>query len=112
MTVLFESDWVASSPYFYNNRTGKAGPFINDVVDCANLEIESPSAACENVIGISKMRLLPSRVKISCGVTDTIRYKSPAGPPFLPGLPCPLIETIDPLSIPAGMVTEILTSLR
>lgn len=40
MTVLFESDWVASSPYFYNTRTGKAGPFINDVVDCANLEID------------------------------------------------------------------------
>ena len=40
MTVLFESDWVASSPYFYNTRTGQAGPFINDVIDCANLEID------------------------------------------------------------------------
>ena len=40
MTVLFESDWVASSPYFYNSRTGKASLCINDVIDCGNLEID------------------------------------------------------------------------
>lgn len=40
MTVLFESDWVASSPYFYNARTGRASPCINDVIDYGNLEID------------------------------------------------------------------------
>jgi hypothetical protein len=39
-SVLFETDWLASQPVFYNERTGKASHNINDVIDYANLEFD------------------------------------------------------------------------
>jgi hypothetical protein len=36
--VLFETDWLASRPIFYNEKTGQASHNINHVIDYANLE--------------------------------------------------------------------------
>ena len=57
------------------------------------------------VMGASHSTLVPSRRKISCGRTAMTISRSPAGPPFLPALPCPRREMVCPLSMPAGMVT-------
>jgi hypothetical protein len=38
--ILFETDWLASQPVFYNERTGKASHNINDVIDYTNLEFD------------------------------------------------------------------------
>jgi hypothetical protein len=38
-TIIFESDWLASSPYFYNERTGKHSSNINDVIDYNSLQL-------------------------------------------------------------------------
>ena len=37
---MYESDWLASHPFFYNVRTGRASHNINDVIDLANLEFD------------------------------------------------------------------------
>jgi hypothetical protein len=37
---LFETDWLASSPVFYNDKTGRASHNINDVIDYSNLELD------------------------------------------------------------------------
>jgi hypothetical protein len=37
--LLFETDWLASQPVFYNEKTGQVGHNINDVIDYANLEL-------------------------------------------------------------------------
>jgi hypothetical protein len=37
--ILFETDWLASQPIFYNEKTGWASHNINDVIDYANLEL-------------------------------------------------------------------------
>jgi len=39
MTLIYETDWLASRPLFYNVSTGKVSGNINDVIDYANLEI-------------------------------------------------------------------------
>jgi hypothetical protein len=36
--LFFETDWLASQPVFYNEKTGQASHNINDVIDYANLE--------------------------------------------------------------------------
>jgi len=36
--ILYETDWLASEPVFYNEKTGKASHNINDVIDYTNLE--------------------------------------------------------------------------
>jgi hypothetical protein len=36
---IFETDWLASKPVFYNTKTGIASRNINDVIDYHNLEI-------------------------------------------------------------------------
>ena len=38
MKRLFETDWLASHPVFYNEKTGQASHNINDVIDYANVE--------------------------------------------------------------------------
>jgi len=38
--ILFETDWLASRPVFYNDKTGQASHNINDVIDYANLELD------------------------------------------------------------------------
>ncbi len=37
--LLYETDWLASSPFFYNEMTGRASHNINDVIDWPNVEI-------------------------------------------------------------------------
>lgn len=37
--LLFETDWLASQPIFYNEKTGQASHNINDVIDYTNLEL-------------------------------------------------------------------------
>ena len=39
--LIFETDWLASQPVFYNEKTGQASHNINDVIDYANLEFHS-----------------------------------------------------------------------
>jgi hypothetical protein len=39
-TLVFETDWLASRPYFYNVRTGVGSRFINDVIDLGDLEFD------------------------------------------------------------------------
>ena len=39
--VLFETDWLASQPVFYNEKTGQASHNINDVIDYASLELHA-----------------------------------------------------------------------
>jgi hypothetical protein len=38
--VVYESDWLASDPFFYNLRTGSRGDRIDDVIDLADLEFD------------------------------------------------------------------------
>jgi hypothetical protein len=40
MTQIFETDWLASQPIFYNDLTGKVSHNINDVIDYNNLELD------------------------------------------------------------------------
>ena len=35
--VLFESDWLGSTPYFYNQKTGESSKLINDVITGDNV---------------------------------------------------------------------------
>jgi hypothetical protein len=37
--ILFETDWLASQPVFYNEKTGKGSQNINHVIDYSNLEL-------------------------------------------------------------------------
>ena len=39
--VLFETDWLASQPVFYNEKTGQASHNINNVIDCGSLELHA-----------------------------------------------------------------------
>jgi asparagine synthetase B (glutamine-hydrolysing) len=36
----YNSDWLASSPVFYNEKTGKVSENVNDVIDFRNLEFD------------------------------------------------------------------------
>ncbi len=38
MKTVYETDWLASKPVFYNELTGRVGYNINDVIDINNLE--------------------------------------------------------------------------
>jgi len=38
--LLFETDWLASKPVFYNEKTCKASHNINEVIDYCNLELD------------------------------------------------------------------------
>lgn len=38
--LVFESDWLASRPFFYNLKTGRASHNVNDVIDLANVEFD------------------------------------------------------------------------
>ncbi|HEX8145346.1 MAG TPA: hypothetical protein VF553_22450 [Pyrinomonadaceae bacterium] len=41
MTTIFETDWLASRPVFYNESTGKASHNINDVIDVDGFEFDA-----------------------------------------------------------------------
>jgi hypothetical protein len=43
--VLFETDWLASRPVFFNTATGRASRNINEVIDFADLEIDHEGLA-------------------------------------------------------------------
>jgi len=38
--LVFESDWLASQPFFYNVRTGRYGHDINDAIDLPDIEFD------------------------------------------------------------------------
>jgi len=40
MTRVYEADWLASQPVFYNEVTGSVSYNINDVIDFANMDID------------------------------------------------------------------------
>jgi asparagine synthetase B (glutamine-hydrolysing) len=40
-TLLFETDWVGSRPFYYNIMTGTASACVNDVIDFADLEVDA-----------------------------------------------------------------------
>jgi len=40
-TLLFETDWVGSRPFYYNVGTGAASACVNDVIDFNDLEIDA-----------------------------------------------------------------------
>ncbi len=44
-TLLFETDWLASEPVYYNQVTGAAGHNVNDVIDFANMELDAEGLA-------------------------------------------------------------------
>jgi asparagine synthetase B (glutamine-hydrolysing) len=39
-TLVYESDWLASRPFFYNVRNGRASHTINDVIELADIEFD------------------------------------------------------------------------
>lgn len=39
-TLVYESDWLASRPFFYNMKTGAASRNINEVIDLADVEFD------------------------------------------------------------------------
>ena len=40
-TLVYESDWLGSRPFFYNLRSGRASHNINEVIDLVNLEFDA-----------------------------------------------------------------------
>jgi hypothetical protein len=38
--LVYESDWLASRPFFYNVKTGAASANINDLIDLENVELD------------------------------------------------------------------------
>ncbi len=38
--LLFETDWLATNPVFYNEKTGKTSRNVNEVIDYSNLEFD------------------------------------------------------------------------
>lgn len=39
-TLVYESDWLASRPFFYNVRSGRASHDINEVIDLVEMEFD------------------------------------------------------------------------
>ncbi|HJW76014.1 MAG TPA: asparagine synthase-related protein [Thermoleophilia bacterium] len=59
--MLFETDWLASEPVFYNTLSGLASTDINDVIDLANLEFSREGLACFLEFGFCAFGLTPVR---------------------------------------------------
>lgn len=59
--VLFETDWLASRPVFFNKATGRAGRSINEVIDFANLEIDGEGLAAYLDHGFAVFQRTPVR---------------------------------------------------
>jgi hypothetical protein len=59
--VVYESDWLASWPFFYNLRTGRASHNINEVVDLANLEFDPEGLNDYLDLGFSVFERTPVR---------------------------------------------------
>ena len=68
--------------------------------------ISPPSAAVTMLMGTLQCRSSPSRSKISCLRIRISMYKSPAGPPLVPGSPLPALRMRMPSSMPAGILTS------
>lgn len=43
--VVHETDWLGSTPYFYNEKTGRSGHCINDVIDFGDVELDPDGLA-------------------------------------------------------------------
>ena len=93
----FEPVWVPSGILYFSFVPSTNG-----------ISISVPKVAPVNVIGISHNTWSAFLVYILCFFTWTFIYKSPFGPPLLPGSPSPLSTTVWPSSIPSGIFTFIL----
>jgi asparagine synthetase B (glutamine-hydrolysing) len=73
--LVFESDWLGSRPFFYNEKTGAASSDINEVIDLVELEFDSEGfndfldfGFC--VFGrtpVRNVRMLPHSSRLYCG---------------------------------------------
>lgn len=60
-TLLFETDWLASDPVFYNEATGAASHNVNEVIDFAELEFDNEGLAAYLGTGYSLYGRTPVR---------------------------------------------------
>src|SRR3989344_2507565 len=68
--------------------------------------ISPPSAAVMKLTGTWQCRSSPSRSKMSCFFRRISMYRSPGGPPLVPGSPLPVERMRMPSSMPAGIFTS------
>src|SRR5580693_3670760 len=70
---------------------------------CEGTLTSAPRASSANDTGTVTVRLAPDRPNTGCGLTCTLTYRSPDGPPRSPGAPLPAILIRWPSATPAGM---------
>ena len=68
--------------------------YFSLVPSTIGISSSAPKVACVIVIGISHKTLFPFLVYILCLLILSVIYKSPLGPPFIPGSPSPLNTTV------------------
>jgi DNA repair photolyase len=83
-----------------------SGSSISALPDSVGTSIEPPSAAVVSPTGTVQCRSSPSRSKISCALTRISMYRSPGGPPLVPGSPLPAERMRMPSLMPAGIFTS------
>ena len=93
-------DWVPSGRSYFT------------LPSMVGISSSAPRTACAKVMGASHRTLVPSRRNSSWGRMVMVMSRSPAGPPFLPAWPCPRMEMVWPLSIPAGMLAWMVLRYR
>lgn len=69
-SLVFESDWLASRPFFYNVKTGRASENVNDVIDLVNAEFDPEGFNDYLDLGMSAFGRTPLRD------VHTLRYSS------------------------------------
>ena len=74
--------------------------------------ISPPMAMVVKGTCISISRLLPLRVNCLWGLTVTVTYRLPLGPPLKPASPWPRMLMVCPSSMPAGTFKKIRVFLR
>src|ERR1700761_3321377 len=110
-TVTSRSPYVPSDRRTPLPRTRKVRPLgvpagiltVTGAPLCEGTLMSAPSAASGTVTGTVTVRLPPERPKTGCGLTCTRTYRSPAGPPRLPGAPLPRRLIRCPSATPAGI---------
>ena len=83
-----------------------AGTRIFFVPSSVGTSTVPPRTASTIVIGTSTSRWSPDRLNTGEGATRVTTYRSPAGPPFMPGSPLPAIRMRLPSRTPAGIFTR------
>jgi len=83
-----------------------SGSSISALPDSVGTSIVPPSAAVVSATGTEQCRSSPSRSKISCCLMRISMYRSPGGPPLVPGSPLPAERMRMPSLMPAGIFTS------